>query len=227
MNQPSVLIISDEADFSRMVVNRWQTERTVPAFTVVSSAVSSGAAAADYQVAIIGGLRADVLMSTLRQFEGSNRPVVVVAKDAAVVKRIREDHPRVLVLREYLGWVEALALVAGEALRRAETLERARKAEERAAANDRHATLGRYMLEMRHGLNNALTSVLGNAELLLLEPGQFSAEVRDQVDTIHTMALRIHEIVQRFSSLETEMNFTEKESHCEIGKGSKATSSGG
>jgi signal transduction histidine kinase len=227
MSQPSVLIVSDEAEFSRTVVNRWQTERTVPAFTVVSSAVSTGANAADYQVAIIGGIAEEQLMDTLKRLEGSNRPLVVVAKDAGLVKKMREEHPRVLVLREYMGWVEALVLVAAEALRRAETLERARKAEERAAANERHATLGRYMLDMRHNLNNALTSVLGNAELLLLEPGELSAEVRDQVDTIHSMALRIHEVVQRFSSLETEMSFAEKESQAEIAKRAKASAAAG
>jgi signal transduction histidine kinase len=71
------------------------------------------------------------------------------------------------------------------------------------------------MLEMRHGLNNCLTSVLGNAELLLLEPGTVSGETREQIETIHTMALRMHEVMQRFSSLESEMHFAEKESHSE------------
>ena len=71
------------------------------------------------------------------------------------------------------------------------------------------------MLDMRHSMNNALTSVLGNAELMLLEPGAFSAEVRDQLATIHTMALRIHDIVQRFSSMESEIKLATK-SHSEM-----------
>ena len=50
------------------------------------------------------------------------------------------------------------------------------------AALERQATLGRYVLEMRHNLNNALTSLLGNSELLLLEPGALSAEARPQVE---------------------------------------------
>ena len=74
----------------------------------------------------------------------------------------------------------------------------------------RQATLGRYMLEMRHGLNNALTSVLGNSELLLLEPGAFSAPVREQIEIIRNMGLRMHEIIQRFSSLESEMRVAEE-----------------
>jgi signal transduction histidine kinase len=59
-------------------------------------------------------------------------------------------------------------------------------------------------------LNNALTSVLGNSELMLLEPGAFSADVRDQLSTIHSMALRIHDVLQRFSSMEMEIRLTAK-----------------
>jgi signal transduction histidine kinase len=67
------------------------------------------------------------------------------------------------------------------------------------------------MLEMRHAMNNALTSVLGHTELLLLEPGSLSAEVRDQIDTVHSMAIRMHEIMQRFSSIDTEMQCAERQ----------------
>ena len=78
-----------------------------------------------------------------------------------------------------------------------------------------HATLGRYMLEMRPSVNNALTSMLGNADLLLLEPGQISPQCREQIHTIHAMGLRLNEIIQRFSSLAAEMRAIEKESHGE------------
>jgi len=71
------------------------------------------------------------------------------------------------------------------------------------------------MLEMRPSVNNALTSVMGNADLLLLEPGQASAARREQLETIHTMALRLNEIMQRFSSLAAEMRAGEKESQAE------------
>jgi signal transduction histidine kinase len=91
--------------------------------------------------------------------------------------------------------------------------EHAADAEARARASERNAVLGKYMLEMRHTLNNALTSVLGNAELLLLEPGSLTGDAREQVDTIHNMSLRMHEVLQRFSSLESEMKFAEKDTH--------------
>jgi signal transduction histidine kinase len=116
-------------------------------------------------------------------------------------------------LRE--DWAQTLLLVAGESLRRAEALRLARQAEQAAAKNENHATLGRYMLDLKHSVNNALTSMLGNAELLLLEPGQLSSQSLAQIKTIHSMALRINEVMQRFSSLAREMRDAETASQGE------------
>lgn len=215
MSQPTVLVISDEADFSRMVVNRWQMERSVPGFTVMSSQLCAGAMTAAYDAAIIGDSKLEQIKRVLAALIPSARPLILVTDEGSVAKTIRDEHPRVLVLRKHEGWVDALLVLASECLRRVELQNRAERAESKAQSQERDATLGRYMLEMRHALNNALTSVLGNAELLLLEPGTMSPQMREQVATIHTMTLRIHEIVQRFSSLEMEMSFVEKESHGE------------
>jgi signal transduction histidine kinase len=76
---------------------------------------------------------------------------------------------------------------------------------------ERHALLGRYMLEMRHTVNNALTSILGNAELILLDPQSLSSNLKLQVETIHNMGMRINEILQRFSSLQKEMQLVEQQ----------------
>jgi hypothetical protein len=103
---------------------------------------------------------------------------------------------------------------------------RAQRAERLAIESQGHATLGRYMLEMRPSVNNALTSILGNADLLLLEPEQVTAECRDQIRTVHTMALRLHEIMQRFSSLAAEMRAGEKESQGDTPEGSHHLVSG-
>ena len=90
-----------------------------------------------------------------------------------------------------------------------------RQAESRAAQSEAQATLGRYMIDMKPSVNNALTSMLGNAELLLLEPGQLSQQSLAQIKTIHSMALRINEIMQRFSSLASEMREAENASQAE------------
>jgi len=82
------------------------------------------------------------------------------------------------------------------------------------------------MVEMRHNLNNALTSVLGNSDLLLLEPGSLSAQTRAQIETIRNMTLRIHEIMQRFSSLEKEMNVVAQQAEQDAGKSYAAGATG-
>ena len=79
-------------------------------------------------------------------------------------------------------------------------------------AAEAEATLGRYMIEMRHSVNNALTSVLGNAELVAHEPG-LPATVQSQASTIRNMALRLNEVFRRFSSIEKELTVAAQESH--------------
>jgi signal transduction histidine kinase len=90
--------------------------------------------------------------------------------------------------------------------------DRACAAERLAAENRQFAILGRYMVEMRHGFNNAMTSLLGNAELLLQDPGAYPARVLEQLQTIRAMALRMHQMMQRFSALEAEMEIGESNS---------------
>jgi signal transduction histidine kinase len=76
---------------------------------------------------------------------------------------------------------------------------------------EHQALLGRYMLEMRHSLNNALTSILGNAELILQDPNSLSTNLKLQVETIRNMGMRMNEIMQRFSSLQKEMQLVEQQ----------------
>jgi signal transduction histidine kinase len=203
----SVLIIGDDAEFARSVVGRWQSERTIPAFTLMGSDVFTSAVAASHALAIVGP-RAGRRELLLKGLEATPASVLCVTNGESAA--VREAHPRFLVLRDSDGWLDVLVQVGAEILRRSDASRRVQRAEELTALAQRHATLGRYMLEMRHSLNNCLTSVLGNAELLLLEPGTLNSGTREQVETIHTMALRMHEVLQRFSSLESEMQFAEK-----------------
>src|ERR1051326_756877 len=216
----TVLIVSDDADFARTVVARWQSERVVPAFTVGGSRLPGGAMSADYALAILGPsvVRHSALVTAL---EASGAALLCVTTETET-GALRSAHPRALFVRQLDGWLDVLVLLATQVLRRSQAVRRMEHAEQSLAESARHATLGRYILEMRHALNNCLPSVLGNAELLLLEPGQLSSGTREQVETIHTMALRMHEILQRFSSLESELQFAGRESHSETDGASQA-----
>ncbi len=117
-----------------------------------------------------------------------------------------------MLLRQDEFWTDNAVVLAGECMRRRHAVLRAQRAEQMLTANQGHVTLGKYVVEMRHNINNALTSVLGNAELVLLNTESFSGETRDQLETIRNTALRLHEIMQRFWSLEAEMQAVERNS---------------
>jgi signal transduction histidine kinase len=208
----AVLIIADNADFTRDITARWLSEHSVPAFTLMSGDLCPGIHSSPFDLAIVGAVPPGVLPSVLTILETTGKPVVFIAADAQNAETVRETHTRVLVLRQREGWLDALMLLVGESLRCADLLARAVEAEERAAASEKDATLGRYMLDMRHALNDALTSVLGNSELALLAPGALSSHTREQLETIRNMAFRMHEILQRFSSLESELRYMAQQS---------------
>jgi signal transduction histidine kinase len=205
LDQPTVLVISDDAEFSRNITARWQMERSAPTFTMLSGNLWPRSVD-NFEVAIVGPLRRDVLAVVLEPLHLTRQPLFCVCQDAATAELVRGRWPRAAVLRHDQDWLDALIPAASEAVMRARAEARARAAEQACARLEREASLGRYMLEMRHGLNNALTSLLGNSDLLLIEPENLSAHARAQIETMRNMTLRIHEVMQRFSSLEKEMN---------------------
>ena len=226
METPTVLVISDEADFSRRITARWQMERKVPTFTLLSGELWPRFAVDVFDVAIVGQLRRELLSIVLEPLHSTGQPIFCVCGDAAIAQLIRDRWPRVTILRTSEHWLETLVLAAKEAVHRSRAESRARSAETSCAALQREAMLGKYMLEMRHNLNNALTSVLGNSDLLLLEPGSLSAQTRAQIETIRNMTLRIHEIMQRFSSLEKEMSVVAQQAERDSGKSFAAMAAG-
>lgn len=225
VNHSTVLIISDDVEFSRSITARWQMERHVPTFTLLSGDLWPRCID-NFAVAIIGPLRRELLSVVLEPLHSTQQPLFCVCQDASTAQLVRERWPRISVLRHDENWLNVLIPAADEAVLRAGAEARARAAEEACAILERQAMLGRYMLDMRHGLNNALTSLLGNSDLLLVEPGSLSAQARAQIETIRNMTLRIHEVLQRFSSLENEMNVMAQQVERDSGKYRVAAAAG-
>jgi signal transduction histidine kinase len=226
VDQPSVLIISDDAEFSRAITMRWQAERNVPAFTLMSSDVSLAFDPDSFRLAIAGSLRPQALSVVLEAMDAAGKRVLFVSKDARTIQTVRDRWPGMSILRQQENWLDTLVLVAGEMMHRARAEANALRLEQANVLLERQALLGRYMLEMRHTFNNTLTSVLGNSELLLLEPGSLSAVPRSQIETIRNMALRMHEVLQRFSSLEKELTVADRQAEKESGTKSQAAAAG-
>jgi signal transduction histidine kinase len=215
LRNTNVLILTDDAEFGRLLTACWQVERQLPGICVVTSDFWKEADMSSPDLIVVGPLKDGKLGDVLRSMEPNTALILCVPSEAKELGLLRRKYPKLLHVPLREDWTQVVLLLAGESLRRTEALKLARQAERHAAQYANQATLGRYMYDMKHNVNNALTSLLGNAELLLLEPGGLSAQSLAQIKTIHTMALRINEVMQRFSSLASELREGETQSQVE------------
>ena len=227
----SVAIITADPAVPKDLIEIWQRQRLAPAFTIVSDDVwltSSKAqnAASEVELAIVSCARTEKLRGILTACNESAKATVCLFDKAHFGPGLRNAFPTVVFLEASSISMEALVVLAEEILKRLDWVARARRIESASESGQRHAALGKFMLESRHSFNNALTSVLGNAELMMLDFDTLPEALKEQVDTIHTMALRLHEMMQRFASIESEMSFTEKRSQAETGSRVQAYASG-
>jgi His Kinase A (phospho-acceptor) domain len=204
-NRP-VLVVSDDPNFVLGIRERWQGD--APELRIVGSNACVGCNPEAFQFVVVGGMQPRVCGEVLAAFRPGNVPVIVIGSEGPLFGLGERHASKVLMLPSFPGWQDLLVALGGEVACRADALARARRSEMTNEVLLCDAALGRYVIEMRHNLNNALTSVLGNAELLLLDEAKFSENERKQIDTIRLMALRMHETLQRFSSLEKELRAT-------------------
>jgi signal transduction histidine kinase len=215
LKNANVLILTDDSEFARLLSSCWRTEIHAPSITVLNSALWKVQDAEAHDLVVLGPVSEYRHSKILGTLAPNVAVILCVPADSREMQQLRSRYPRLLHVPLREDWTQTLVLVAGESLRRVQAGRQVKQAISRAVQNERDATLGRYMLEMKHSVNNALTSILGNAELLLLEPGQLSAQSLHQIKTVHNMTLRINEIMQRFSSLASEMRESENESQPE------------
>jgi len=216
MNSLAVLVVSDDVEFIREFVSRWEMEQDAPPITVVSMDMWKQASLIGYSLIVVGFLRqnfAAVLAPTFRC-----DTAVCVVGDPVKLPSIRNAHPDWLTIVEQAGWPDTLLSFAKEILRRVAAEKQARYAENTCFLQQGLANVGQSLLAARPGMVNALTSLLGNADLLLLADEPLSVGGLEQIRTMHKMALRLNEILQRLSSLANEMELSESESQRETGE---------
>lgn len=211
----SVLILTDETEFARIASGCWHAQPKSPDITIINSKLWRNYDATQHDLVVVGPISGRKHHAVLASLDHETAVILCIPAAAREADELRARYPRVLHLQQREDWTQTLLLLASETLRRVEARNLVRQVEREAAKNQRLATLGRYMTDMKHSVNNALTSMLGNAELLLLEPGQLSSQSLAQIRTIHSMAMRINEIMLRFSSLASEMRDAENASQAE------------
>jgi hypothetical protein len=222
MTPGQVLIVSDDSEFVRSLTARWRTEKDSPAITAVSTGVSPQASSSGYEMIVMGPLRRCAALPAGPDLHPDS--AVCVVGDEESLKVVRSVHANWLLLPECPGWPKILFSLVDEVLRRKAAETRAREAEITNLSQRRFSILGKSLLEARPGMVNAITSLLGNADLILLSEEPLPDSCREHLRTIHTMALRLNEIVQRLSSIENEMELSERKSHLETQESRKSES---
>jgi hypothetical protein len=212
-NSGQILIVSDDTEFVRAVSVRLRSQEFAPAITALTLNICEQANPAGYALIIVGPMRNMTDVSAVLSLRLDS--AVCAVGDLESLSTVRTRHADWLLLPEYPGWIDVLVSMAREVLRRTAAEGRARDAERLTVSQQRFGILGRSLMEARPGMVNALTSLLGNADLLLLSEYPIPHECREQVRTIHTMALRMKEIVQRLASVESEMELSDRKSQVE------------
>ncbi len=221
-HRPTVLLLSGDPVFSRDVTDNWPRDSELPEFVVLDWDLCGDLQSDTFDLAIADASSKEKRIRLKQAIASTGKPVILAGLEASAPSS--SGHAPILELsRETEAWAAIAGLLGREILRRRQAELRAREADRLRSAAEAEATLGRYMAEMRHNVNNALTSVLGNAELLLLEPG-LPSNVIAEADTIRNMALRLHEVFQRFSSIEKELSVVARESEKKPGQSRTAAS---
>jgi signal transduction histidine kinase len=209
-NRPTVLILSTSLAFARELTTHWPSDSNLPEFTVLKEGLFRDLAA-DYDLAIADASSPDFCSQLKQALAAAGKPAILIHSESSL-PFCQTDGTMIELRCQENGSLPALAgLLGREILGRSVAETRAKHAETLCAAAQAEATLGRYIAGMRHNVNNALTSILGNAELLTFETG-LPANVLAQADTILNMALRLHEVFQRFLSIEKELSVAARES---------------
>jgi signal transduction histidine kinase len=201
LNRSTVLIFSSDASFARQITANWPDGADSPEFVQLKEDLCPDLPAGDCDLAIADAGSQPESLS--KKFVQARKPAIVIHSDSNL-PGFAANKSVLLLRRDVENWPVLVGFLGGEILQRRRAENCAQESEHARVAAENDATLGRYMVEMRHSVNNALTTVLGNAELLVLEPG-LPAHVLSQADMLRNMALRLHEIFQRFSSIEKEL----------------------
>lgn len=193
--QKKLLVVSEDTSFADALLQSWQQTGSVPEFEVVKPSV-----ACEWPVCCVAVLDGVELVSRLA---GGTLLAIAVTSDEAMPE-VAGAARQVVHVQKSAGWAEVAAALAAESILRIQATQQVEEMKSQLCGLERFSTLGRFFAGEQHDLANALTSVMGHTELLLTQGG-ISDDVRKKMGTVHAMSLRIHDVLQRLSALDREL----------------------
>ena len=150
--------------------------------------------------------------------------LAIIVDSGEVEEAIASTAQRVVRLRREAGWADVAALLALDTCRCEQAVSQLAELQEKLQAAERFAELGKGFLGEKHGLANALTSVMGHAELMLTD-STLPEDVRRKIGTVHAMSVRIHEVLQRLASLDRDLQTADQQVALERARKASGSSS--
>jgi signal transduction histidine kinase len=223
--EQTVLLISDDARFCAQARREFESVETGLRVASVSSVDAARQIVADAAPAVIvleqacvtseaEGPRAKMLrLDTVVSALASYAPVVVLGQEEA-----QEDLNALIAAgaADYVGGGdESLSAATGRVKKRLEQARRIATSAPSQESNDASQQSGvaaeNFGEVLRHELNNPLTGILGNADLLLAElrrkrDGVVPPNVLQRLETIAALAVRMRETIRRLSQEWEERN---------------------
>jgi signal transduction histidine kinase len=201
VEQARILIVSDDREFLNSIVQSWQRMGCAPDFAVCGVEAAAGSACSGVvltdEAAALPSLAEVAALAILVSGEADAE----THAGSHVVRILRAE-----------GWADIAAALAQETFRRLILEAQMTELREQMRELERFAAVGRFIVEARHELGNALTGVLGHSELLLLDEGlELRGKARSQLETIRAMSLRMHETFHRLAALEIELRVAEQQ----------------
>lgn len=193
--QKKLLVVSEDTSFADALLQSWQQTGSVPEFEVVKPSV-----AGEWPMCCVAVLDGVELVSRLA---GGTLLAIAVTSDEAMPE-VAGAARQVVHVQKSAGWAEVAAALAAESILRIQATQQVEEMKSQLCGLERFSTLGRFFAGEQHDLANALTSVMGHTELLLTQGG-ISDDVRKKMGTVHAMSLRIHDVLQRLSALDREL----------------------
>src|SRR5258707_10771417 len=127
LRNTNVLILTDDAEFARMLTACWQVERQLPGICVVTSEFWKEADTASQDLIVVEPLKDGKLADVLRSMESNTALILCAPSEAKELGLLRKKYPKLLHVPLREDWTQAVLLLAGELPRRARALKQARQ----------------------------------------------------------------------------------------------------
>src|SRR5437879_4105498 len=114
VDRATVVIVSDETEFSRAVTTRWQAERDLPSFLLTGSSSYRQLVGETFALAILGGLPPESLESALDVLKSSGKPAIHVSR----LNGHSPKSPNIFSLPQVAEWPDLLIQLATQILAR-------------------------------------------------------------------------------------------------------------